>query len=183
MISFNASMQIVENKEQTHDINGYIYDVYIVRVTEELEMLALFKQGSNIKVGDCVKASTVYLTNFDQERTPIELALRVSKFKLVEPNDFELPEYLEVKCNGQIIKSKKVGIRRVGVMRKPFLPCTFRIRNEKGLTFNVLLVSFYKLAKELDELNDGTYVNMKARLFHKTHEPGYELNLSSYELV
>lgn len=183
MISFTASVQIVEDKKQTHDINGYIYDVYIVRAAERLEILALFKHGSNVKEGDCIKASAVYLTNFDTDRTPVELALRISKYEVVDSRTFTLPNYLEVKCNGRIIKSKRVGIRRVGVTRKQFLSCTFRIRNEKGLTFNVLLVSFYKLAKELDELDDRVYVNIKARLFHKMKERGYELNLSGYELV
>lgn len=182
MLPFSANMRIKEDTREIKNINGYEYKVVMVSVAK-LEMFALFDNRSLIKEGDCIISDTVFLTNYDTERTPTELALLVVNFKVLPEESYTPMDYLDVNFNGRLIKSGRVKIKRVGVMRKPFLPCTVSIKNENGVFFNVLLIGFNKQAEKLNEIPTNTFINAKARLFRKMHQTGFELNLTAIDTV
>lgn len=177
MLAFTATVKVVAETSEERVINGYTYNVYSVQAGHTV-IYGLFDKRADVTVGSCITSDDVYLTNYDMGKSPVQLALRFGKFHEVEES--QVPDALEVKCNGRYYKPRKDEVRFAGVARRPFFPSTLSIKNEVGNNFNVLLVGIYRQAYALKELPDKCYINCTAKIYPRAYGPGYELNVRDF---
>lgn len=183
MLAFSAKARVLRDCEETRDINGYMFNVFKIQVTGDLEIYALFDSRDNIKVGDCIQSKAVYLTNYDLGRNPKELALRFGRVEILEEEGFTLPECLEVIVNGKLVKSEKAEVKYVNVTRYPFIAVTLSIKNEVGKNFDVLLTAAHKKAEAIAKTDAASYISCKAKLLRRNDDDVFKLVLQSFEVV
>ena len=72
MLCFDATVKVLRNCNEQRSINDYKFDVYKVRAGL-VDVYAFFDEGLDLRPGDIVKSSQVYLTNYDKSPHPTEL--------------------------------------------------------------------------------------------------------------
>lgn len=184
MLCFDATVKVLRNCNEQRSINDYKFDVYKVRAGL-VEMYAFFDVDLDLKPGDIVKSSQVYLTNYDKSPHPTELALRFGKIMTIDCSksgkaSFNSKEPFVIKVNGLCKKPKKKTLGYVGVEKRPFIAVTLCVKNEEGEMFDVLLVALDKKAESLFSLKQAKFIDCKAKLLRKSPDDVFKLVLVEY---
>lgn len=183
MLAFKAAMTITEDLHEERILNNYRFNVYKADVAG-MRLPVLVSMMSKVKVGDCICAKTVYLTNYEEGiRTPNEFALRLGEFEIVSKDSFIPMKYLDIIVHGKLVKTNKAVPKKVGAEGRLFLACTLCVKNEKKEEFNMLLVSFNEIAEEIDKLSHSTYIDIAGRLVPTKYTNGYEVRISKVAVV
>ncbi|MCI9050672.1 MAG: hypothetical protein HFI05_01920 [Lachnospiraceae bacterium] len=183
MLAFKAAMIITEDMYEERVLNNYRFYVYKADVAG-IEMPIFVSIKNKVEVGDCIYAETVYLTNYKENiKTPKEFALRLGNFKIIDKDNFVPMSYLNVIVHGKLVKTEKAILKKVGAEGRLFLACTLCVKNERKKEFNMLIVSFNKIAKEINKLSHSTYLDIEGRLVPTKYTQGFEIRVSKVTVV
>lgn len=183
MIAFSNVIKVLEKCDVTTTINGNDLSVYIVEAGNLDDLVALIPYEEDVNVGDILKSDNMYVTDYClQKDAGKKVAILVDSFEKISEEEYERPEYFEVVVNGKFIRTERAKLRNVGMFGRPFISTTLSIKNAENSIFTVQLVGHYGRAKKLDKLENGTFIDVTARLSKvKYDENGrYELNMLKY---
>lgn len=186
MLCFDATVKVLRKCNEQRSINDYKFDVYKVRAGL-VDVYAFLDEGLDLRPGDIVRSSQVYLTNYDKSPHPTELALRFGKITTVDRSkdskaSFNSKEPFVIRVNGLCKKSKKKTLGYVGVEKRPFIAATLCVKNEEGEMFDVLLVALDKKAESLFSLKQAKFIDCKAKLLRKSPDDVFKLVLVEYSI-
>ena len=159
------------------------YQRLIVSICD-LEMTLYVPAGARVEKGTFWKSETLALSEdiTNEGRMLVLIARRICSCEEQEYKENK-KDGLIVRCNGKLVKTDKAVLRKVGVNKKDFLPCTLGIKKEDDVFFNAFLVCFGERAIAIDNVKSGTYLNVVARVKERRGAEGFELNLMNFELV
>lgn len=179
MLACTASFRIIKSTGETVSIMDKLYSVYWIRAGRS-KCHAYIPVEDKILEYDCVKSSNIYVTRDYLTGSKQDFALRVENARVIKEEYFEEPQTLEVKCCGQLRKTRKKA-------SDTFTPCTLKLKDEGNIdSFFVLLTATGKNANILRNLPDKTKLSIRARIFDRLYMSGKELNvigISAVELV
>lgn len=155
-------------------------DKYCLAVVKaaNLEIKAKIVTNKNVIIekGMCLSVKRAAVTRYDKESREVALIL----FDAIEITEDEYSRLcvlaLEVICNGKLVKTDKAVIRQVMRCRKSVdcLPCTLSVKIEDGNMFNLFLVCYDSCAVLVNDIERGTFINVKATLC-KNKKEDFEL--------
>lgn len=134
-----------------------------------------------VKVGDYIISEDAELTH--KRKYPgrcQELVIVVGQYEVVSPDlQIEEVDYLPVVTSGELVKTNKAQIQKIGESKFDFIACSLSITNADLWKKYCLLVAFRREAREIDSLGNGTSVTVYARLRKCKGRDDFELNVSS----
>lgn len=181
-MNFELKAEIVEVNLGIIDINGFKYNLHIMRTGTHKRFKVLLPIYSDVSVGNCFVSENWIITRLGTENKPVDLCVRVDKFELVEPEGFEVSKYLNTKVTGMFLNSEKCALRTIGPDMKPFYMATIKIKDSFGISYDMILVAFGNQAKNLSKVKKTSVIESEVTVKSRKNNDGYELAIIKFEV-
>ena len=181
-MNFELKAEIVEVNLDTVDINGFKYNLHLMRVGTHERFKVLLPIYSDVSIGSCIVSENWIITRLGTENNPVDLCVRVDKFELVNPEGFEVSKYLNTKVTGMFLNSEKCTLRTIGPDRKPFYMATIKIKDSFGISYYMIIVAFGNQAKRLSMVKKTSVIESGVTVKRRKNNEGYELAVINFEV-
>lgn len=164
------------------DINGFKYNKHIMSVKKLENVVCLMPVYMDIFPGDCFESTKWVLTCLEPRKKPVEVVVRVDDFTQCSEEGFEVSEYLNSKVVGLFCTSSKCYLKEVGVERVPFYNATLKVKNAFKESFDLYILGFQKVAKQMSNLRSGSVLECVVTAKRRLSGDGWEFPVSSINI-
>lgn len=164
------------------DINGFKYNKALIRVEKLDDIPCLIPIIVDIYPGDCFVSTKWVLTCLKPRKTPMDIVVRVDELEQCAEEGFWMSEYLNAKVTGLFCSSSKCYLKEVGVDRVPFYAATLKVKNSFKESFDLFILGFQKVAKQMSSITSGTVIECVVTVKRRLNEEGWEFPVSSINI-
>lgn len=181
-MNFELKAKIVEVDLGIVDINGFKYNLHLMKVGTHERFKVLLPIYNDVSIGDCIFSESWVVTRLGSENRPVDLCVRVDKLEIVNPDGFEISKYLNTKVVGMFLNSEKCTLRTIGPDMKPFYMATIKIKDSFGISYDMILVAFGSQAKNLSMVKKASVIESEVTIKKRKNNEGYELAVIKFEV-
>lgn len=175
MVTFDTSIQVLENLHQVVQFGRFIYCVYMAKAGG-ITVPVLLDGRTEFGVGVCMEVPSTVLT-FYEAGGKRHFCLRVIRGE-VQDGDFRPRQNLDMRVVGRLIKFEKTRLRKVTACNLDFICCSLLIQNESRHKAALQMVAFQGTALQVDSLAAWSLIEIKGRLVNQKYAKGFEINLN-----
>lgn len=158
------------------------YDKFIA-YPASFPIQVLIPQPNDVVEGDYIFSQEAELTHIKNYGTgKQEIAIVIHSYNVVKADSqVEEVDYVPVVVSGELVKTNKAHLQKIGKPKFDFIACSLKTTNEDMQSKNFLLAAFRREAREIDCLRNGASLKVYARLRRCYGYDDFELNVSSVQ--
>lgn len=174
--------EIIEANLEVIDINGFKYNRHVMRVKQLDRIDVYIPVYIDISEGDCFESTKWMITCLTPKKKPIDVAIRVDKLDLCNPDEFEMSEYLNGKVTGLFCISDKCVLKAIGPDKIPFFTATLKVKNPFDEAFDMFILGFSNKAKKLSTIKRQSVIECTVTVKRRRSGEGWEFPVSNVEV-
>ena len=172
-MNLELNAQLTESCNEVVDYNGFVYNLYKMKLNYIDDVQVLIPAHETVSVGDVISTTSWKLIPMSNSN-PAEIAVRVNRFSIVTDGR-PLTNYLNSNIAGLLLCSNKCVLKEIGPDKKPFYIATLKIRDSRFGYYDMMTLAFDNVAKKLSTVPNQSVIQGTATLKRRRNSEGYEL--------